>query len=382
MKKISPNVGVVTFPIYVSGITPLSNLINVLKPISGRIHLITGNAGYSFLKGEKQIFIYAINHKLGSNAFTRVIRYIWTQIKFIPILLKTRRNVDFFLFFLGGQDLFIPMLTVKLLGKKVLLAFAGSVVNIRRARKDLFFKPLRLLVKVNCNLSNNIILYSERLIKEYDLEGYRNKILIAPRHFLNFDKFKLEKQFSERDNLVGYIGRLYTERGALEFVNSIPKILNKKRDINFLIGGDGQLRNSIEEIIDKKQLTDKTTITGWIPHEELSRHLNNLKLIVLPSYTEGLPNIMLEAMACGTPVLATAVGGIPDIINNNQTGFLMKDNSPECIAENVVKILDNPNLEHIANEAKTFVEREFTYDAAVKRYKKVLNLAMQRRKHV
>ena len=97
-----------------------------------------------------------------------------------------------------------------------------------------------------------------------------------------------------------------------------------------------------------------------------------MKQVVLPSYTEGLPNIMLEAMACGTPVLATPVGAIPNVIKDGETGFIMKDNSPECIAENVIRALNHPNLERIAGNARALVEREFTYERAVERWREVL----------
>jgi glycosyltransferase involved in cell wall biosynthesis len=251
-------------------------------------------------------------------------------------------------------------------------------VDVRRARKDIFLKPLSFLVKINSFFSNTIIVYSERLIKEYDLEKHRNKIVVAPRHFLDFNRFNVEKPLSERDDLVGYIGRLCEERGALEFARAIPKVLEERGEVTFLIGGDGHLRNSIEKYIGKKRLNHKIKVSGWIPHERLPTYLNELKLIVLPSITEGLPNIMLEAMACGTPVLATAVGGIPDIILNGHTGFLMKENSPHCIAENVIRTLGNPSLERIAKNARVLVEREFTYEACIERYRRVLSFALQR----
>ena len=69
-----------------------------------------------------------------------------------------------------------------------------------------------------------------------------------------------------------------------------------------------------------------------------------LKLLVLPCYTEGLPNVMLDAMACGTLVLAISVGAIPDPIKNDETRFIMGDNSPECIARSVVKALNYRDL--------------------------------------
>jgi len=94
--------------------------------------------------------------------------------------------------------------------------------------------------------------------------------------------------------------------------------------------------------------------------------------LVLPSYTEGLPNIMLEAMACGTPVLATPVGAIPDVIRDGKTGFIMEDNSPKCIAENVVRALEHPDLEEIAEAGRRFVEEEFTFERAVEKWRGIL----------
>ena len=74
------------------------------------------------------------------------------------------------------------------------------------------------------------------------------------------------------------------------------------------------MKDNIEAYLVKNNLSDTVKLTGWIPHGELPKYLNELKLLVVPSYTEGLPNIVLEAMACGTPILETSVGGIPDFI--------------------------------------------------------------------
>jgi glycosyltransferase involved in cell wall biosynthesis len=148
--------------------------------------------------------------------------------------------------------------------------------------------------------------------------------------------------------------------------------LKKQSDISLLIGGDGQLRSDVENYLREKNL-DNVNLVGWIPHEKLPNYLNQLKLIVLPSYTEGLPNIMLEAMACGTPVLATPVGSMVDVIKDCETGFIMENNSPECITNNVIRALEYPDIDIVAKNAKEFVMKEFTFERTFVTYKKILD---------
>jgi len=171
---------------------------------------------------------------------------------------------------------------------------------------------------------------------------------------------------------VGYVGRLSEEKGILNFVKAIPEILKERDGAKFLLVGDGQLRGKVEKYLNDMDLTDNVKLMGWIPHDELSEYLNELKLMIIPSYTESGPQVLLEAMACGTPVLATLVGIIPDIIKDGETGFIMENNSPQCIAENTIRALEYPNLGRIVKNAKKVIEDEFTYKAAIERYKKIL----------
>ena len=80
-----------------------------------------------------------------------------------------------------------------------------------------------------------------------------------------------------------------------------------------------------------------------------------------------------EAMACGTPVLATPVGAIPDVIKDGETGFILENNSQEYIAENVTRALEHPNLDEIVKNARELVEKKYTYEAAVERYRTILD---------
>jgi hypothetical protein len=204
----NPNIGILTFPIIEAGNIPLSNLVDILYLISNDLYLITGNDGYIFFKDDKRIHVHGIAHKRGESTFTRIFKYIHTQLKISYQLASVAKKVDLWIFFIGGDTLLLPILTAKLLRKKVVLAFAGSSVGTLKFANDNFFKPMEILSKINCMLSNRIILYSPNLIKEENLEKYGSKISIAHKHFLDFNKFKMKKKFGERDNLVGYIGRL------------------------------------------------------------------------------------------------------------------------------------------------------------------------------
>lgn len=359
------------------------NFLHVLLPLAEEIYLITGNYPEHDLPSSK---IYLTNVRndprtshLKRRLLTRAAKYVAAQLKMSYRLARIASKVDVVILFIGGSGLLLPMLTAKLRGKKTILvaAASGAVVSRNIYRKSfggvggfVAYGMVSVLEHLNYRLCNNIVVYSPSLVQEFGLERYKHKISIAHRHFLNFDRFKLQKPLNERDNLVGYIGRLSQEKGILNFMEAIPKVLETRGEAAFLIGGAGQLRPQVEEYANKSN--NKVEFVGWIAHDELPHYLNELKLLVVPSYTEAGPNIAFEAMACGTPVLATPVGAIPDVIKGDETGFIMENNAPECIAKNIVRALTHPNLEQIARNARALVETEFTFEKAVERYKNIL----------
>jgi len=286
------------------------------------------------------------------------------------------------IFFVGGPGLLLPMLAARWLRKKILLIVTTgpSSKSIREIYKKslwgagavIFSRLFSILEKLSYNLSTRLVVYSPSLISFGNLEKYQRKIFIAHEHFVDFDTFKPERTLSGRGDLVGYIGRLSGEKGVMNFINAIPKVLEAREKTMFLVIGQGPLRAEIEELLDTHNLSNKVSLLGWVPHNELPEYINQLKLLVLPSYTEGLPNIILEAMACGTPVLATPVGSIPDLIKDGETGFILADNSPENIAASILRALGHPKLKEITGNARRFVEQNYTYEIAVAGYRNIL----------
>jgi glycosyltransferase involved in cell wall biosynthesis len=236
----------------------------------------------------------------------------------------------------------------------------------------------RILEEITLFLSDYIISEIEDINHERKRRAkYKSKILPFAARFVDTSLFTVEKDINQRKNIIGYIGRLSKEKGVINFIEAIPLILKKNDQLEFLIGGTGTLFDEVRRKA-REHGYGKMSLTSLIPHEKMPNYLNELKLFVLPSEDEGLPTIILEAMACGTPVLATPVGAVPEVIEDGETGFVLENNSPECIARNVIRVLNYPNLEKIANNARNLIERKYTYEAAVERYRWMLNKIMEK----
>jgi glycosyltransferase involved in cell wall biosynthesis len=143
--------------------------------------------------------------------------------------------------------------------------------------------------------------------------------------------------------------------------------------VSFKFIGDGPLGDELSETLSDEINRGRVELTGWVDHDNVPAELNRLQLLVLPSESEGLPTIVLEALACGTPVYATPAAGVPDVIKESETGFLMKQIAVEVIAEDIERILQDEPLAMISENGRRLIEEEYSYEAAVERYRTILS---------
>jgi glycosyltransferase involved in cell wall biosynthesis len=311
---------------------------------------------------------YDLPHvKRNNGTIAKISRYLSIQLRIAYYAFK-EKDCDIYMFF-PTNNYCISIALTRILCKGKIVSFIGGVMSeMYKAKKSLFYYPLRISENISYSLSHSIIVYSENIITAWGLKKYAGKVSFAHEHIIDVEAFKVSDPYGDRKNIVGFIGRLSEEKGILEFVQAIPEIAGKKKDMKFLIIGDGPLAPRVREYLEKNGLKGIVEMKGWVPHEQLPGYLNKLKLIVIPSYTEGLPNAMLEAMACGAPALAAPVGAIPDIIRDGDNGFLMENNSVDAIAANVVRVFDGPDLATISENARGFVEKNFSFEATVKNF--------------
>ena len=358
----------------------IANLTKILEPITERIHVITGNFPKDAVLGEK---IHVISTKYwtqGKPVLLRIPQYIMFHLRTSYYLAKISSSIDMVVFYIGTDDFILPILLAKMLRKKVVMIATGSIVQSARYTYSgsLFglggiilpsiFGILRSIVHL---LSDRIVIYTQSSIIDEGLTRHRKKLAYGAR-YIDLDHFKVNRKLAEREKIIGYIARFERAKGVVNFVRAIPLISRERTDVEFLMGGYGELWDEVRGELATNRYNDRVKLIGWVPHEEVPEYLNKLRLFVFPTYSEGLPPVVLEAMACGTPVLATAVGSIPDLIKEGETGFILEDNSPSSIAQGVIRALNHTHLNEIVANARKLVLKEFTYEAAVERYRRIL----------
>lgn len=350
----------------------MSNLIKIFRTVGLEIYLISGGEVVEDLVSEPNVHIMNVAAGDFSNPLARALNHLCMQLRVLYYFMRVSTKCNIFMLFLG-EVLITPLLASKMLSKKFILMFGITPSKEHFVNEDIFSKLWLLFSAINVKFSNKLIVYSDKIIQGANLEKYKSKTILAHEHSVDFAKFYIEHILNERQCIIGYVGRFSEVKGVLNFVQAIPLLL-KEKATTFLIAGAGELNSELYNYIRVNKLETKVTLAGWVPHDDLRRTLNKFKLLVLPSYSEALPNVLLEAMACGTPVLATPVGAIPDIINDGETGFLLKSNDPKHIAERIVELLNKPELlEKVSKNANEWVRENFSYEKTVEAWRKVLS---------
>ncbi|MDZ7334589.1 MAG: glycosyltransferase family 4 protein [candidate division KSB1 bacterium] len=170
--------------------------------------------------------------------------------------------------------------------------------------------------------------------------------------------------------IVGFVGRLWEQKAPDVFISAIPFILKKISNVIFLIVGDGHLRASLEAMAEKLGIRDHLYFLGW--RTDVPEILKILDVFVQTSLWEGLSLSILEAMAAAKPVIATDIKGNNELVLNGVTGFLVPPNSPECVADCVIKLLEDKKLaERMGTLARKRVEEKFDIKLHVEQIKNI-----------
>ncbi len=171
------------------------------------------------------------------------------------------------------------------------------------------------------------------------------------------------------------VGRMAEKKGFRYLIEAMPKVLEKLPKAKLVLIGDGPERQGLEQQAKGLGLGKSVIFAGKVTHKELERWYPTADAFVLPSIvtkegdTEGLGVVFLEAIASGTPIIGSDVGGIPDIIRDNETGLLVPQKDSGALSEAMIKVLTDKKLKQkLTKNAMEFVKERFTWDIVADRF--------------
>lgn len=164
-----------------------------------------------------------------------------------------------------------------------------------------------------------------------------------------------------------FIGWVEPEKGIFELIEACRQ-LAIERQFTVSVVGEGTALAEARERVARYDLARRVQFRGWLSHQDLRRTLEDADAFVLPSWAEGLPNAMIEAMAAGLPVIVSSVGAIPEVIANRRSGMLVEPRDVASLVRALREVIDGAELrDNLAREAFRIVSRDFGVEGAVTR---------------
>lgn len=346
--------------------TPM--IINILLQFHDDIHLFTrATAQMEF--DQPNIHTHKYTKPFAeSEWYLRLPGQVIYQLKYSVGILRVRNDIGLILF--RGSGFIIPLLVSKSLGLCVLSRVAGVIwrqegADSGSAPQSLWSKLLKHVQLTMHRFTDVLVLISTHSTEFADVQQFAHKSRVWCHYYFDLEQFSIKRRFAQRDQILGQVAKISETKGSLQLVESMVWV-HREFDAKLLMVGDGPLYEAARRRCE--ELNVDAEFTGRIDRSDVPDQLNRMKLHVMCSVSEGLPKAAIEAMACGTPVLATEVGGLPDIIDHGHNGFLMSSNEPERLEEAIVGALKNHDLEAVSRKGRRYVEENYSYQSAIEGY--------------
>ncbi len=373
-KKRKNGICVISFPYPVikSAAKPIYQLLEVLKKAGKQISFIGGNLDENFYENTFcSIQHFKLSHKPKKSLLGRIKSFLKTQIMISWAIIKSKNDFHTCIFFIGGEGLLLPHIITKIYRKETIFLLAGFPSKGSAFKRDPLFFIEEILSKLNFLISNKILAYTPRIIQERKLFYFENKIDFFCQSYISDSEINFVK-ISEKEETIGFLGEISSAKGVQNLIIAF-KMLQNKSDFTLHIGGVGDhnfMKKLMKYAVDQG-FRDKVIFQGWINRNNIPKFLTKIKYFVLPSISEGIPNVILEAMACGCCVISTPVGGIPDVIIDNNNGFIIDDNSPKSIYYGILRAKSS-DLNQISFNAYNTIKEQYSFDNVVKIFNSIL----------
>lgn len=237
----------------------------------------------------------------------------------------------------------------KIFGFQLTIDCLGSDVNVHslcpKRKKQLSYA---------FNQATTVTTKSNALAKQV-LKIASNANVTTIYNGVDFARFSVAEKPNGNTLKLLFIGNLIKTKGVCELLVAAKKLLNDQTDFELSIIGKGPEAANLATYITENKLTASVKLIGGVPHEQLNQWFAQSHALILPSYREGVPNVIMESLATGTPVIATKVGGIPEVIHNGINGVLLDDYLPVSIHQGIKEFMgDTWSSENIFKSVENY----------------------------
>ncbi len=225
------------------------------------------------------------------------------------------------------------------------------------------------VVGVSDHTSNNLVKYEH--ISQKKIATIVNGIDEAKYDiFVDKDKKRTELMIQKKGPVIGLGVRLSEQKGITYLLQAIPAVVKQFPDISVVIAGQGALENSLKEETRSLGIAEHVFFVG--PRLDMPELLKLFDVYVLPSLWEGLPMVLLEAMAAGCPIVATDVGGNFTVIKNKYNGSIIKPKRPDLLASEIIRVLsDKQTISRYINNSFDIFQKQFSANIMTREYEKL-----------
>jgi glycosyltransferase involved in cell wall biosynthesis len=245
--------------------------------------------------------------------------------------------------------------------------------------KNYFWEKLRRRVTYRLVSRHGTLVVVSQDLKRFvcdkvGVAGNRVEVIyngVAPAQMVTDEevqKCKAELEVSGSYPMLGVVGSLYPVKGHRFLLEAMQEIIRQWPKAQLLVIGRGELEVSLKEQVEQLAIGANVHFLGM--RQDVPRLLSLLDVCILPSLSEGLSLALLEAMASGKPVVATRVGGNPELIDHGRTGFLVQPEDARDLAANLLKLLNDPEtMQQFGRQAEERVRQHFSMKQMVDRYR-------------
>jgi glycosyltransferase involved in cell wall biosynthesis len=272
-----------------------------------------------------------------------------------------------------------------LTGTPLLVHLQGQLLDLpRRGMSPLRSWTVSRLSRSICRRADMVRCVSQSVMNTAAQSGVRPSRLAYLPSRVDTTRFSPAKRAalapvarSELDRAEGKIvlfaGTLSRTKGVDDLVQAVPKIAIRHPDVTLVLVGSGPLGTRLRQLARQLGVANKVLFVGRTSHDEMPRHMASADVLVLPSLNEGLPRVILEAMASGLPVVATSVGGVPELVEDGRTGLLVPPADHAALADAICRVLDDPKKAQAWGQAgREVVERQHEREANIREYARLV----------